>query len=61
VRSLVQQLQLQLVLHSRPGRGTVFFVEGLPLAAAAPQRVAAARRALPAAAARIEAPAGPQP
>lgn len=53
VRSLVQQLQLRLVLHSRPGRGTVFFIEGLPLAAAAPQRVAAARQAGPA--------QGPQP
>ena len=45
VRDLVQQLQLRLVLHSRPGRGSVFFIEGLPLAATAPQRVAAARQA----------------
>ena len=45
VRDLVQQLQLRLVLHSRPGRGSVFFVEGLPLAAPEPRRVAAARQA----------------
>ncbi len=45
VRDLVQQLQLRLALHSRPGRGSVFFVEGLPLAAPEPQRVAAARHA----------------
>lgn len=45
VRDLVQQLQLRLVLHSRPGHGSVFFIEGLPLAAAGPQRVAAARQA----------------
>ena len=45
VRDLVQQLQLRLVLHSRPGHGSVFFVEGLPLAAPEPQRVAAARHA----------------
>lgn len=45
VRDLVQQLQLRLVLHSRPGHGSVFFIEGLPLAAAAPQTVAAARHA----------------
>lgn len=51
VRDLVQQLQLRLVLHSRPGRGTVFFIEGLPLAAPGPRRVAAARHA--------QQPAGP--
>ena len=45
VRDLVQQLQLRLVLHSRPGHGSVFLVEGLPLAAPDPQRVAAARHA----------------
>lgn len=45
VRDLVQQLQLHLVLHSRPGHGSAFFVEGLPLAAPGPQRVAAARQA----------------
>ena len=45
VRDLVQQLQLRLVLHSRPGQGSVFFVEGLALAAPEPKRVAAARRA----------------
>jgi two-component system, sensor histidine kinase len=45
VRDLVQQLQLRLVLHSRPGHGSAFFVEGLPLAAPEPQRVAAARHA----------------
>ena len=45
VRDLVQQLQLRLALHSRPGHGSVFFVEGLPLAAPEPQRVAAARHA----------------
>jgi len=45
VRDLVQQLQLRLVLHSRPGQGSAFFVEGLPLVAPQPEWVAAARHA----------------
>ena len=36
-------LQLRVVLHSQPGRGSVFFIEGLAPAGGAPQAVAAAR------------------
>jgi CheY-like chemotaxis protein/anti-sigma regulatory factor (Ser/Thr protein kinase) len=45
-RRLVQLLQLKLTLHSRPGRGSVFFVDGLAPAGAAPLRAAAARAGL---------------
>ena len=45
-RRLAQQLQLQLSLLSRPGRGTVFFVDGLVPAGAMPRQAAAARGAL---------------
>ena len=43
VQRLVRLLQLRVVLHSRPGRGSVFFVEGLAPAGVAPLAVAAAR------------------
>ncbi len=45
-RRLAQLLQLRLVLHSRPGRGSVFFIDGLASAGAAPLRAAAARAVL---------------
>jgi two-component system, sensor histidine kinase len=45
-RRLAQLLQLKLALHSRPGRGSVFFVDGLAPAGAAPLRAAAARQDL---------------
>ena len=44
VQRLLRLLQLRVVLHSRPGRGSVFFVEGLAPAGAAPLAVAAARQ-----------------
>ena len=43
VRRLVRLLQLRLVLHSRPGRGSVFLIEGLAPAGALPRKAAAAR------------------
>jgi len=43
VQRLVRLLQLRVALHSRPGRGSVFFVEGLAPAGVAPLAVAAAR------------------
>jgi two-component system, sensor histidine kinase len=43
VRRLARLLQLRLVLHSRPGRGSVFFVEGLAPAGPQPRKAAAAR------------------
>ena len=43
VQRLVRLLQLRVVLHSRPGRGSVFFLEGLAPAGVAPLAVAAAR------------------
>jgi signal transduction histidine kinase len=45
VRRLATLLQLQVRLHSRPGRGSVFFVEGLAPAGRAPQAVALGRQA----------------
>lgn len=44
VRRLATLLQLRVALHSRPGRGSVFFVEGLVPAGQAPRVVAAQRR-----------------
>jgi two-component system, sensor histidine kinase len=44
VQRLVRLLQLHVQLHSQPGRGSVFMVEGLAPAGVAPQAVAAARR-----------------
>jgi signal transduction histidine kinase len=46
VRGLAQVLGLQVALHSRPGRGSVFFVEGLAPSGSVPQAAAAARAAL---------------
>ena len=43
VQRLVRLLQLRVLLHSQPGRGSVFFVEGLAPAGVAPQAAAAAR------------------
>ena len=43
-RRLSQLLQLRLTLHSRPGRGSVFFVDGLAVAGPAPLQADAARR-----------------
>jgi two-component system, sensor histidine kinase len=43
VQRLAKLLQLRVQLHSRPGRGTVFFVEGLTPAGVAPQAAASAR------------------
>lgn len=43
VRRLAGLLQLRVTLHSRPGRGSVFFVEGLVPAGHAPSAVAAER------------------
>jgi signal transduction histidine kinase len=45
VRRLATLLQLRVVLRSRPGRGSVFFVEGLVPAGHAPRAVVAQRRA----------------
>jgi CheY-like chemotaxis protein len=44
VQRLARLLQLRVVLHSRPGCGSVFFVEGLAPAGVAPQAAAASRR-----------------
>ena len=44
VQRLVRLLQLRVVLHSQPGRGSVFFIEGLAPAGVAPLAVAAARQ-----------------
>jgi signal transduction histidine kinase len=44
VQRLSRLLQLRVQLHSQPGRGSVFMVEGLAPAGVAPQAVAAARR-----------------
>ena len=46
VQRLARLLQLHVTLHSRPGRGTVFFVEGLAPAGIAPQTAAAARQGM---------------
>jgi signal transduction histidine kinase len=46
VQRLVHLLQLRLSLHSRPGRGSVFFIDGLLPAAATPRQAAAARNGL---------------
>ena len=43
VQRLARLLQLRVLLHSVAGRGSVFFVEGLAQAGAAPQAAAAAR------------------
>jgi signal transduction histidine kinase len=45
-RRLAQLLQLRLVLHSRPGRGSVFFIEGLVPAGPATLQAAAAQQQL---------------
>lgn len=45
VRRLATLLQLRVTLHSRPGRGSVFFVEGLVPAGHAPRAVLAQRSA----------------
>jgi anti-sigma regulatory factor (Ser/Thr protein kinase)/CheY-like chemotaxis protein len=45
VRRLATLLQLRVVLRSRPGRGSVFFVEGLVPAGHAPRAVVAQRLA----------------
>jgi len=44
VQRLVRLLQLRLTLHSVPGRGSVFFLDGLVPAGPAPLRAAAARQ-----------------
>ncbi len=44
VRRLAGLLQLRVVLHSRPGRGSVFFVEGLVPAGHAPRAVFSERQ-----------------
>ena len=44
VQRLSRLLQLRVTLHSQPGRGSVFMVDGLTPAGVAPQAVAAARR-----------------
>jgi signal transduction histidine kinase len=46
VRGLVRVLGLRLVLRSRPGRGSVFMLEGLVPSGAVPQAAAASRAAL---------------
>jgi len=46
VRRLARLLGLEVELHSRAGRGSVFFVDGLTPAGAAPLAAAAARAAL---------------
>lgn len=43
VQRLARLLQLRVTLHSRPGRGSVFMVEGLAPAGVAPQAAAHAR------------------
>jgi signal transduction histidine kinase/CheY-like chemotaxis protein len=43
VQRLLELLQLRLVLHSRPGRGSVFMVDGLAPAGEQPRRAAAER------------------
>ena len=43
VQRLARLLQLRVLLHSVPGRGSVFFIEGLAPAGAAPQAAAAVR------------------
>lgn len=43
VQRLVRLLQLRVTLQSQPGRGSVFFIEGLAPAGVAPLAVAAAR------------------
>lgn len=43
VQRLLRLLQLRVALHSRPGRGSVFFVDGLAPAGVAPLAAAAAR------------------
>jgi signal transduction histidine kinase len=45
-RRLAQLLQLRLVLHSRPGRGSVFFIDGLVPAGPATLQAAAAQQQL---------------
>ncbi len=45
-RRLAHLLQLRLVLHSRPGRGSVFFIEGLVPAGPATLQAAAAQQQL---------------
>ncbi len=44
VQRLARLLQLRVVLHSQPGRGSVFFIEGLASAGVAPRAAALARR-----------------
>jgi signal transduction histidine kinase/CheY-like chemotaxis protein len=46
VQGLVRLLQLRLSLHSRPGRGSVFFIDGLQPAGTMPRQAAAARGGL---------------
>ena len=43
VRRLTGLLQLQLTLHSRPGHGSVFFIDGIAPAAATPRAAAVLR------------------
>jgi signal transduction histidine kinase/CheY-like chemotaxis protein len=43
VQRLARLLQLRVTLHSRPGRGSVFLLEGLAPAGVAPQAAASAR------------------
>ena len=43
VQRLVRLLQLRVVLHSQPGRGSVFFIEGLAPAGVVPLAAVAAR------------------
>jgi two-component system, sensor histidine kinase len=43
VQRLARLLQLRVTLHSRPGRGSVFMLEGLAPAGVAPQAAASAR------------------
>jgi hypothetical protein len=46
VQRLVRLLQLRLVMHSVPGRGSVFLLSGLASAGPATQRAAVARQAM---------------